>query len=333
MSKFWNGRRVLVTGASGLLGRSIVARIRNTEAAVFETFLRNRPSQSAMQLNLTSRDQVKLLFDTISPDTVIHCAANIGGVAWQKKDLHAPITDNLVMGAYVLEYASRSACDLLLISSSTVYPAIPYAVGEELAGVGVEVGRVYYPAPDPSYGGVGNVKLTLEKIAMYYARQHEMHLTILRPGAIYGPWDHFDAGRGHVIPQLIVKAEKLEAGQPLIVWGSPLVERDFVYVDDVADSAAVVLENQYTECACYNIAGECATIQRVANEILKTMGKESTKVEYDKHGPQTVQCRRLSGARIESTLGWKAKVSLTEGLRRTIAWRKDNGSSVSPPQN
>lgn len=303
-----NRKRLLLTGASGLLGKSLEPAFRDAGYAV-------RPvvgprTASPFSTDLTDERRVNALFQAVEPEIVVHAAAKIFGVAGQQIDMTAPVTDNVVLGARVLEACVKyGVWEVCLISSSTVYPA------SALDGVTDEYTP---PNPDPIYGGVGNVKLFLEKLARFYSQKTGRKLTIVRPTALYGVHDHFDK-TAHVIPQLVNRV--LAGERPLRVWGLPTVTRDFVHADDAARGVLVAMEAGGT----HNVStGVPVTIQDLANLIWTAVHKkppEPGDIVFDPSMPMTIPHRVASSRKLQA-LGWKPEVSLEQGIQQVVESRR-----------
>ena len=150
----------------------------------------------------------------------------------------------------------------------------------------------------------------------------DMKIGIARGTAMFGPYDNFNPKNCHVIPALINRVLKDE--DPLVVWGSPDVVRDFLYVKDVVKGALLVLEKGES-MRPYNLGyGSTVTIGDIVDTILKVTGK-NPKVEWDNSKPTTIPFRACSTERIQKELGFKPKYTFEEGIKETIEWYKNNG--------
>ena len=147
----------------------------------------------------------------------------------------------------------------------------------------------------------------------------DMKIAIARGTAMFGPYDNFDTKTCHVIPALINRVLKDE--NPFVVWGSPDVVRDFLYVKDVVKGALLILEKGES-MRPYNLGyGSTVTIGDIVDTILKVTGK-SPIVEWDNSKPTTIPYRMVSTERITSELGFKPNYSFEDGIRETIEWYK-----------
>ena len=145
----------------------------------------------------------------------------------------------------------------------------------------------------------------------------DMHIGIVRGTAIFGPHDNFDLKTCHVVPALIKRC--LSGEDPFVVWGSPDVVRDFLYVKDVVKGCLLVLEKGES-MRPYNVGyGTTINIGDIVNTILKVTGK-TPDVQWDNSKPTTIPFRSCSTERIESELGFKPDYTFEQGMKETIEW-------------
>tara|TARA_B100000401_G_scaffold10854_1_gene6927 strand:- start:169 stop:642 length:474 start_codon:yes stop_codon:yes gene_type:complete len=145
----------------------------------------------------------------------------------------------------------------------------------------------------------------------------DMHIGIARGTAIFGPHDNFNLETCHVIPALIKRC--LGGENPFVVWGSPDVVRDFLYVKDVVKGCLLVLEKGES-MKPYNVGyGTTVNIGDIVNTILKVTGK-TPDVQWDNSKPTTIPFRSCSTERIETELGFKPDYTFEQGMKETIEW-------------
>ncbi len=309
---FYQDKKVLIAGGSGLIGSHTIEELLRRGAQVRATIHSKEPvikddRIEYIQCDLTQReDCAKVVQDM---DFVILCAANTSGAAVMAANPIAHITANLLINSQILEAACLAGVSrLLFVSSTTVYPAVTYPVKEEEGFTG---------EPHPSYFAVGWMKRYIEKLAEFYYQRYGMKIALIRPTNVYGPYDKFDFATSHVLPALMRRA--VEQQNPFEVWGDGSAVRDFMYVSDMVEALLLTLEN-YAECQPLNIgSGQPVTIKESVELILRVTGNPATAV-YDDSKPTTIPFRVVDLTKAETVLGFKAKVSLEEGLKKTIDW-------------
>ncbi len=158
-----------------------------------------------------------------------------------------------------------------------------------------------------------------EKVIEHFNDISETKFAVVRTTAMYGPHDSFNE-RGHVIPQLILKAH---AGMnPFEIWGDGSQVRDFVYVDEVIDALLLVTEKNPIARA-YNVAsGTPTTITELVETITEIYGYKPN-FKYDITKPVMIPKRLVDISRIKEELGWQAKYDLKSGLQKTINWYEE----------
>ena len=160
-----------------------------------------------------------------------------------------------------------------------------------------------------------------EKLLEHTSHLTDMKIGIARGTAIFGPHDNFDLNTCHVVPALIKRV--LSDENPFVVWGSPDVVRDFIYVKDVVKGALLVLENGES-MRPYNLGyGTTITIGDIVDTILKVTGK-TPKVEWDNTKPTTIPFRSCSTERIQKELGFKPNYTFEDGIKETVEWYLEN---------
>ena len=309
---FYQDKKVLVAGGSGLIGSHTIEELLHRGAQVRATIHSKEPvikddRIEYIQCDLTQREDCARVVQDM--DYVILCAANTSGAAVMAQNPIAHITANLLINSQILEAACLAGVSrLLFVSSTTVYPAVTYPVKEEEGFTG---------EPHPSYFAVGWMKRYIEKLAEFYYQRYGMKIALIRPTNIYGPYDKFDFETSHVLPALMRRA--VEKQNPFEVWGDGSAVRDFMYVSDLVEALLLTLEN-YAECQPLNIgSGQPVTIKESVELILRVTGNPAT-VIYDASKPTTIPFRVVDLTKAETVLGFKTKVSLEEGLKKTIDW-------------
>ena len=301
------GRRVLVTGGAGFLGR-VVSRLVDEH----EPELLMVPRRA--DTNLTEVSVVRDLFERFRPEIVIHLAAEVGGIGANRANPGRFFYANLAMGLNLIE-TSRQAGVAKFVQVGTVcsYP--------KFAPVPFREDDLWNGYPEETNAPYGIAKKSLLTMLQAYREQYGFNGIYLVPVNLYGPGDNFDAHSSHVIPALIrkcVEARDSGAGD-IEVWGTGRATREFLYVDDAA-RAIVAATESYEGQAPVNIgSGEEITISNLAGLIAKLTGFEGH-LRWNTEMPDGQPRRGLDTSRARDQFGFEAEIHLEEGLRRTIAW-------------
>lgn len=306
MSMFGADARIYVAGHHGLVGGAIVRRLE--AAGERNLLLRNRA-----ELDLTSPAHVDAFFAAERPTHVFLAAAKVGGIAANNDYPADFIRVNLQIQTNVIDAAWRNgARKLLFLGSSCIYPKLaPQPLREEYLLTG---------PLEPTNEWYAIAKIAGLKMCQAYRRQYGFDAISLMPTNLYGPGDNFDLATSHVLPALIRKFhDAKQAGDPqVVVWGTGTPRREFLQVDDLAD-ACVFLMQRYSEEAPVNVGtGTDVSIGELAGMIASVVGFSGAAV-FDPSKPDGTPRKLLDVSRL-SALGWRANITLEQGLRATYQW-------------
>ena len=309
----WADRRVLVTGGSGFLGGYVVERLR-ARGCTAVTVPRRR------EYDLVDGAAVRRLFDDAQPHTVFHLAALVGGIGANQASPAAFFYANAMMGIQVLHEAWRAGVGKCIVMGTIcAYPKVvpvPFREDDLWAG---------YPEETNAPYGVAKRMLLVQ--AQAYRRQYGFNAIFVMPTNLYGPRDHFDPARSHVIPALIKKClDARDRGEDrIVVWGDGTATREFLYVEDAAEGLVLAAE-RYDEAAPVNLGSgaevSIADLTRLTARLTGFTGR----VEWDTTKPNGQPRRLVDVSRAQSAFGFRATTTLEEGLRRTIAWYRTTRS-------
>lgn len=306
--------RILVTGATGFIGKSLLPRLK---AAGHETI-----ALCSKDYNLLEQPECRRLFKEHSPDAVYHLAAKVGGILANKTYPADFIYNNLAMNTYFLEEARKAGVKRLMYTfcGCAYSSSAPNPIKEE---------ELFKGIPDPNAMFYSLAKATNHLQVVAYRRQYGLDWSSLIPGNAYGPWDNFSDRNSHVIPGQLRRFHfAKENNEPSItVWGSGSPVRDFVYVEDVADSLVVALEKHHEEAPINVSSGMGVSIKELTELVRDTVGYEG-EIIWDKSKPDGHPVKIFDVTRMKSVLGFEPKVQLKEGLAKTYSWFKNNIKDV-----
>ena len=306
---FWSERRVLVTGGGGFLGRALVAALAPRAPAQVLT-------PRASELDLRERDRVRAYLAKEKPDLILHGAAVVGGIGANRAHPGLFFYENAIMGIQLIEEARRVGVGkFVCLGTICAYPKftpVPFREDDLWNG---------YPEETNAPYGLAKKMLLVQLQA--YREEYGFPGIYLLPVNLYGPEDHFDLEKSHVIPAMIRKfLEARESGaREVVLWGDGSPTREFLYVDDAAEGILTAAE-RYGGVLPVNLgSGEEISIRDLAALVAGETGFSGA-IRWDASKPNGQPRRKLDVTRAEELFGWKARTPLSEGLRRTIDWYK-----------
>lgn len=298
--------KIYIAGHRGMVGSAIKRALKNGGHA-------NLICKTKEDLNLLNQQAVGDFFKSEQPEYIFLAAAKVGGIIANNiypADFiyqNLQIQNNIIYNAH--KYAAKK---LLLLGSSCIYPKLaPQPIKEEylLTGQLESTNEAYAIA-----------KIAGLKMCQYFKKQYGANFISCMPTNLYGSNDNFDLQNSHVLPALIRKfyEAKKDGKDSVTIWGTGTPRREFLFVDDLAD-ACIFLMNNYDSEETINVGiGEDITIGDLAQKIKDIVGF-SGEIIYDKTKPDGTLRKLLDVSKINN-LGWKAKTSLDEGLKKTIEW-------------
>ncbi len=304
MSKY---QKVIVTGGAGFLGQNVVNELKQRGSNDIVV-------PRSRDYDLTEQSQVRKLIADVKPNLIIHLAAVVGGIGANRENPGKYFYDNLMMGVMLIEESRRAAVEKI-VSVGTIcsYPKFtPVPFKEDDLWIG-------YPEETNAPYGLAKKMLLVQSQA--YRDQYGFNGVYLMPVNLYGPGDNFDHASSHVIPALIRKClEAKAANSPTVeLWGDGSPTREFLYVTDAARGIVTAAEN-YDGSEPVNLgSGWEVTIKDLAEQIAKLVKYEG-KIVWDTTKPNGQPRRRLDTTRAEKLFGFKAQMSLADGLEKTISW-------------
>jgi GDP-L-fucose synthase len=311
VSRFWDNKRILVTGGQGFLGSHLLDRLENRGVSP-EQISAPRSDESDF------RTWPDCLRDTKDKDLVIHLAARVGGIGFNRSNPGLIFYDNMMMGAQLVEASRVNGVDKFVMAGTVcAYPKFtPVPFMEEDLWNG-------YPEETNAPYGVAKKAVAVQLAA--YREQYGLNGVFVLPANLYGPRDNFDLESSHVIPALIRKCvEAQERGEPqLPVWGTGTPTREFLYVDDAAEGILCAAE-RYDSSEPVNLGtGEETSIKELVETIVSVTGFDG-EIVWQTDKPDGQPRRKLDTEKARDRFGFEARTSLRDGLERTVAWYREH---------
>lgn len=303
----FSGKRVLVTGGSGFVGKVVVAGLEQRGAT--EVIV-----PRSRDYDLTVQADVEKLWADAGPDLVIHLAARVGGIGANLERPAELYLANLLMGTYVIEEARRRETPkTLILGTICSYP--------KFAPIPFSEDSLWDGYPEETNAPYGIAKKALLVHAQANRSQYGQNVVYVLSTNLYGPGDKFNPAVSHVIPALIKKfVEAKEHGDDSVeTWGTGRATREFLYVDDCAEGILLAAA-AYEGGDPLNLgSGREVPIRELAETIARLTGFDG-ELKWDHSKPDGQPRRQVDAHRAKSILGFEAKVGLEDGLRRTIDW-------------
>jgi GDP-L-fucose synthase len=310
--------KIYVAGHKGLVGSAIVRRLKAEGCS--NLVLRTRD-----ELDLLNQSAVHSFFELEQPEIVVLAAAKVGGILANSSFPGEFIYENLMIQSNIIHSSQKTGVKrLLFLGSSCIYPKLaPQPLKEEYLLTG---------PLEPTNDAYAVAKIAGIKMCESYNRQFGTSYLAVMPTNLYGPGDSFDLENSHVLPALIRKFhEAIESdASSVTVWGTGSPRREFLHVDDMADGCLLLLgleDEKYKklvvslEPCLINIGmGKDISIKELAGLIKEIVGFEG-KIVFDTDKPDGTMQKLLDISRM-AELGWKAKMSLREGIEMTYEFYK-----------
>ncbi len=307
--EYLHGKKIMVTGGGGFLGSHVVKKLQELGISKKNIFV-----PRSKDFDLVEKENIVRMFKLFPPNVVIHTAGEIGGIGANVANPATFFYKNLIMGAQMMEVARINGVEkFVAIGTTCSYPKnAPQPLNEATLWDG-------YPAEETAPYGLAKKMLIVQSEA--YRKQYNFNAINLIPTNLYGPNDHFDVKKSHVLPALIRRCvEMKEQGSATFeVWGSGSATRDFLYVEDAAEGIVLAAE-KYNKSEPVNL-GSCVevSIKQLAEKVCSHIGFKGS-IVWDKTKPDGVPRRCVDARRAEKEFGFKARTPLDIGLKKTVDW-------------
>jgi len=301
--------RIAVTGGDGFLGRHLQAELIRAGVDRSRILVPLHPD-----FDFTKPSDVQRMYDQMRPTIVIHLAAEVGGIGANQERPGRFFYANMAMGLHLTEQARLSGLKKFVqIGTVCAYP--------EFTPIPFRETDLWNGYPEKTNAPYGIAKKALLIMLQSYREQYGLNGIYLIPVNLYGPGDNFDAATSHVIPALIRKfVEARRSGaRSVSLWGTGSASREFLYVEDCA-RAIVLAAQRYDAAEPVNVGvGEDITIRDLVEKLRRLVGYDG-EIVWDPSKPDGQPRRRLDTRRAADLFGFRAQVSLDDGLRRTLDW-------------
>lgn len=293
--------KIYVAGHRGMVGSAIYRKLK-------ELGFENIVVRTSKELDLRDQQAVKEFFETEKPEYVFLAAAKVGGIMANNVYRADFIYENLAIQNNVIHYSHENDVKkLMFLGSSCIYPKMaPQPLKEDYLLTGTL---------EPTNEPYAIAKIAGIKMVESYRMQYDENYISVMPTNLYGINDNYHPENSHVLPALIRKFHeaKVNNSPTVNIWGSGKPLREFMFADDLADACVFLMEN-YNDLQFVNIGvGEDISIRELAELIKEVVGFQG-ELEFDSSKPDGTPRKLMDVSKLTS-LGWKAKTNLKEGIK------------------
>ncbi len=293
--------KIYVAGHRGMVGSAIYRKLK-------ELGFENIVVRTSKELDLRDQQAVKEFFETEKPEYVFLAAAKVGGIMANNVYRADFIYENLAIQNNVIHYSHENDVKkLMFLGSSCIYPKMaPQPLKEDYLLTGTL---------EPTNEPYAIAKIAGIKMVESYRMQYDDNYISVMPTNLYGINDNYHPENSHVLPALIRKFHeaKVNNNPTVNIWGSGKPLREFMFADDLADACVFLMEN-YNDLQFVNIGvGEDISIRELAELIKEVVGFQGD-LEFDSSKPDGTPRKLMDVSKLTS-LGWKAKTNLKEGIK------------------
>lgn len=293
--------KIYVAGHRGMVGSAILRCLKKQGYT-------NVITRTRKELDLTNQAAVEDFFKSEKPEYVFLAAAKVGGIEANSSSLADFMYENMMIEMNVIHSAFKNGCKKLeFLGSSCIYP--------RMAPQPMKESCLLTSALEPTNEAYALAKISGLKYCEYLNRQYGTDYISVMPTNLYGPNDNYHPTHSHVLPALIRRFHeaKISGVNEVVCWGDGSALREFLYVDDLAD-LCVYLMNNYSGNETMNAGtGKEITIRQLAEMVAGIVGYKG-EIKWDVTKPNGTPRKLLDVSKI-SSLGWKHKTELEEGIR------------------
>ena len=302
--------KIYIAGHNGMVGSAVWR-------ALASKGYRNLIGKTSKELDLRNQQAVINFYSKEQPEVVIDAAAKVGGILANNDFPYQFLMENMQIQNNLIDGAFKSGIGkFIFLGSSCIYPKFaPQPLKEEY---------LLTDSLEPTNEWYAIAKITGVKTCESIRKQFGKYYVSLMPTNLYGYNDNFDLKSSHVLPAMIRKFHeaKINKHSDVLLWGSGTPKREFLFVDDMADSVVYALENNLPEYL-YNIgAGKDITIKELAETIQKVI-RHQGKILWDTNKPDGTPRKLMDVSKMKS-LGWEYSTELEDGIKKTYQWFLEN---------
>ncbi len=312
-----SNKEILVTGGNGFLGKHVVNKLEecwNIDRS--EIHIPPRP-----EIDLRNPKDCRQVSEGM--DLVIHLAARVGGIGYNKENPATLFYDNILMGIHMMDEAKNAGVDkFVAVGTVCAYPKFVHVPFKE--------DDLWDGYPEDTNAPYGLAKKMLLVQAQAYRQQYNFNAIYLLPVNLYGPGDNFSPESSHVIPALVKKFHEARINNlPKVeVWGTGRATREFLYVEDAAYGIVLATE-RYDKPDPVNLGSSFEISIRELAEMVGKLTNYKGTIAFDHTKPDGQPRRKLDVSRAEKEFGFRSTTSFEEGLAKTIEWyEKEIGSKT-----
>lgn len=306
MGELLQGAKILVTGATGFLGKFVMAAITDQGGV-------GVPISKSLGYDLRNETEVLQALLIYQPDIVVHLAATVGGIGANMASPGIFFRDNILMGINVVHACAMANIKLIAVGTICSFPKhCPTPFKEE---------NFWNGYPEETNAPYGIAKKALHVMCEAYRKQYGFHYGYLVPCNLFGPGDHFEEKVSHVIPAMIKRfADAVEANAPEVTcWGTGKATRSFLFAPDAAKAIAIACAELDSDQIVNLPGSEEISMKKLADLVAK-LCKYKGEINFDPTKPDGQPKRLVDGTRARTMLGWAPGTTLHDGLEMTIEW-------------
>ena len=310
MNKINQESKIYIAGHRGMVGSAVW---RALEHKGYENLI----GKTSSELDLRNQRKVIDFIKSECPDIIIDAAAKVGGILANHNNPYPFLMENLQIQNNLIDAAHKGEIKkFVFLGSSCIYPKFaPQPLKEEY---------LLTDSLEPTNEWYAIAKIAGVKACEAIRKQYGKDFVSLMPTNLYGPHDNFDLTSSHVLPAMIRKFHEAKENNnsPVALWGSGTPMREFLHVDDLAQAVVFAIENVLPQ-HLYNVGtGSDVTIKELAETIQEIVGHEGV-IEWDSTKPNGTP-RKLMDITKMKKLGWRARISLDNGISETYKWFLQN---------